>query len=260
MMLLLGSWILVSIVLILAWVILGWWIGSATDGGRDASQTRHAFSRVQRFGLLGVFTTLTGKLFIGGVAFATVGGLAVEGALPKPVQDAVSAVAERVGVKIPSSEDGDDVRPASPEESETRVVVRRRVLSVIDNWDGDRDCEYLHALAQAAGATSPGRCPGANGEGGKRVNGSGSESSELVPHPMPPQQPPPVDPPPVDPPPVDPPPDQPPPVDPPPVDPPPVDPPPVDPPPVDPPPVDPPPADPPPAEWPPAEWPGPEPP
>ncbi|CAN5771959.1 hypothetical protein BH20ACT23_BH20ACT23_27030 [soil metagenome] len=249
MKLLLGSWVLVSVAF-----VLGWGIRSAMVGDRSPRKAPRAPARVTRFGLLGLFTTLAGKLMLGGVALAAVGGLAVEGSLPRPVQNAVSAAAERVGLEIPSGDDEDDPRFASLGASEEPPVVRRRVLDVIDNWEGEKDCEYLRALAQAAGATPSGRCPKDDGDGGKAVSDPGSASSVVV-IPEPPkaeQIPPatessPAEPPPAEPPPVEPPPTEPPPAEPPPAEPPPAEPPPEDPPPADQPPDDPPFAEPPPA-------------
>ena len=226
MMLLLGSWILVSVALILGWAIL-----TALIDSRNKREVRRAPSRAKRIGIAGVFTTLAGKLIVGGVAVAAIGGLAVEGSLPRPVQGVVSAAAGSVGLEIPSGDEGDDVRVASQESAETQRAVRRRVLAVIDNWEGERDCDYLHALAKAAGTTAPAKCRPANGEEGKRVTASGSTASGSVTVPTSPDQAPPGDPPPDQAPPGDPPPDQAPPGDPPPVDLP-VDPPPDQPPPV----------------------------
>ena len=113
MMLLLGSWILVSVALILGWAIL-----TALIDSRNKREVRRASSRAKRIGIAGVFTTLAGKLIVGGVAFAAIGGLAVGGSLPRPVQDVVSAAAGRVGLEIPSSDEGGDVRVASQEPTE----------------------------------------------------------------------------------------------------------------------------------------------
>ncbi len=248
-MLLLGSWVLVSVAF-----VLGWGIRSAMVGHRSPRKAARAPARVTRFGLLGLFTTFAGKLMLGGVALAAVGGLAVEGSLPRPVQNAVSAAAERVGLEIPSGDDEDDPRFASVGASEEPPTVRRRVLDVIDNWEGEKDCEYLRALAQAAGATPSVRCPKDDGDGGKAVSDPGSASSVVV-IPEPPkaeQIPPATESPPAEPPPAEPPPAEPPPAEPPPAEPPPAEPPPADQPPEDPPPADQPPDDPPFAEPPPA--------
>ena len=222
MKLLLGSWILVSISLILGWTML-----QALIANRNERAVRRASSPAKRIGLLGVFTTLAGKLLVGGVAFATIGGLAAEGSLPKPVQDVVSAAAGSVGLEVPSSDEGDKDRVASQEPAEPQGAARRRLPAGIDTWDGGRDCDYLDARAKAAtGTTPPARCRTANGQEDERGTGSGSSASGSVTAPTSPEQPPPVDrppnqPPPVNPAPIDPPPSQPPPVDPPPVDPPP---------------------------------------
>jgi hypothetical protein len=154
MKLFLATWALVSVAF-----VLGWGIHSAMVANRDPSEARPAPSRIKKFGLPGLLTTLAGRLALGGIALAAVGGLAVTGSLPRPMQNAVSAAAERVGLEIPS---GDPVRLASPSASRDSEV-RRKVLSVIDNWEGEKDCEYLQALARAAGATPPQACPRASG-------------------------------------------------------------------------------------------------
>lgn len=254
MMLLLGAWVLVSLAF-----VLGWGMRSAMVADRAPRKARRASSRVTRFGLLGLFTTLAGKLMLGGVAFAAVGGLAIEGSLPRPMQNAVSAAAERVGLEIPSSDDANDPRLTSLSASEESPAVRRRVLEVVDNWEGEKNCEYLRALAHAAGAVHPARCPIEGGERARVVSKTESASSDVViPEPAtaaqptpPPAEPPPEEPPPADllpeePPPADPPSEGPPLTDPPPDDLPFVDPPAADPPPTDPPAAGPPPTDPPP--------------
>ena len=233
--LLLGAWALVSVAF-----VLGWAMRSAIVADRHPSKVRRAV-RVQRLGLLGLFTTLAGKLLLGGVAVATVGTLAVDGSLPKPVQDAVSAAGQSIGLEIPSSEDESELRFASPSKSETPLVVRRRILAVMDNWEGERDCEYLRALAQAAGTSPPRQCPREE-RGEDNISGRGSAPSDLV-TPQPPtteSTPPPVEPPP-------------------PAEPPPAEPP-AEPPPADLEPEEPPPADLPPAEPPPPDSPAPDPP
>lgn len=241
-MLFIGAWALVSVAF-----VLGWAMRSAMVADRHPSKIRRAPVRVQRLGLLSLFTTLAGKLMLGGVAVAAVGTLAVDGSLPKPVQDAVSAAGQSIGLEIPSSEDESELRFASPSESETPLVVRRRILAVMDNWEGETDCEYLRALAQAAGTTPPEQCLRED-RGEDKVSGRGSAPSDLV-TPQPPTTeettPPPAEPPPAEPPPAEPPPADPPPVEPPPAEPPPVGPPPAEPPPADPPPEEPPPPDPP---------------
>jgi hypothetical protein len=266
MMLLLGAWVLVSLAF-----VLGWGMHSAMVADRAPRKARRASSRVTRFGLLGLFTTLAGKLMLGGVAFAAVSGLAIEGSLPRPMQNAVSEAAERVGLEIPSSDDENDPRLTSLSASEESPAVRRRVLEVVDNWEGEKNCEYLRALAHAAGAVPPARCPIEDDERARVVSEPESASSDVViPEPTTavPPTPPPADPPPEEPPPADllpeeppsptePPPEEPPPTDPPPDDPPFVDspsegPPPTDPPPGDQPFVDPPAAAPPPTDPPPA--------
>ena len=175
MRLLLGSWVLASFAF-----ALGWGIRSAMIGNRRPRKVRRARSRVMTVGQIGLFTTLAGKLMVGGVALAAVGGLAVEGSLPRPVQKAVSAAAERVGLQIPSGGDEDEPRLAASSESEGPPVIRRRVLEVIDNWEGEKDCEYLRALVQAAGASPPTRCPGEDGDGAKSASNQGSLGPGVV--------------------------------------------------------------------------------
>jgi hypothetical protein len=157
MKLFLGAWALVSVAF-----VLGWGARSAMVADRDPHDARPASSRIGALTPRGLFTRLAGRLALGGVVLAAVGGLAAVGSLPRPVQNVVSAAAERVGIEIPSGDENDTLRLASP--SASRVShVRRRVLSVIDNWEGEKDCEYLLALARAAGASPPQACPRATG-------------------------------------------------------------------------------------------------
>src|SRR5919106_1563993 len=224
MMLLLGAWVLVSLAF-----VLGWAMRSAIVADRAPRKARRASSRVTRSGLFGLFTTLAGRLMLGGVAFAAVGGLAIEGSLPRPMQNAVSAAAERVGLKIPSSDHENDPRLTSLSASEESPAVRRRILEVVDNWEGEKNCEYLRALAHAAGAVPPARCPKEGGERARVVSEPKSASSDVVipePTTAPPPTPPPAEPPPGEPPPPHPPPPTPPPPPPPPPKTPPTDPPP----------------------------------
>ena len=157
MRLFLAAWALVSVSF-----VLGWGIHSAMVANRDSNEASPFPSRRKRFGLLGYTTPIAGRLALGGVALTALGGLAVAGSLPTPVQNAVSAAAERVGLEIPSGDEKDSLRLASPSASRPPQV-RRRVLSVIDTWEGEKDCEYLQALARAAGATPTQICPRASG-------------------------------------------------------------------------------------------------
>jgi hypothetical protein len=157
MKLFLAAWALVSVSF-----VLGWGIRSAMVANRDSNEASPSPSRRKRIGLQGFTTRLAGRLALGGVALAAVGSLAVAGSLPTPMQNAVSAAAERVGLEIPSGDEKDFQRHASPSASRAPQV-RRRVLSVIDNWEGEKDCEYLQALARAAGASPPQACPRASG-------------------------------------------------------------------------------------------------
>ena len=156
MKLFLAAWALVSVSF-----VLGWGIHSAMVANRDSNEVSPAPSRRKRFGL-GFTTPLARRLALGSVALTAFGSLAVAGSLPTPVQNAVSAAAERVGLEIPSGDEKDFLRLASPSGSRPPQV-RRRVLSVIDNWEGEKDCEYLQALARAAGATPPQPCPRPSG-------------------------------------------------------------------------------------------------
>lgn len=236
MKLFLGAWALVSVAF-----VLGWGIRSAMVANRDQDEDRPP-PYIRTFGLPGLFTTLAGRLALGGIGLAAFGFLAVDGSLPKPVQAAVSEAAERVGLEIPSGDRKDNLRLASPSTSSSPLV-HRRVLAVIDNWEGEKDCEYLQALAQAAGATPLQACP--QESSGKRqaaIEPRITSSDEVDPQPtaeplpaFPPVEPspdpspaetPPAEPSPAETPPADPPPDEDPLVEPPPGDPPPEEPPP----------------------------------
>ncbi len=191
MKLFLAAWALVSVSF-----VLGWGIRSAMVANRDSNEASPLPSRRKRFGLPAFTTPLAGRLALGGVALTAVGGLAVAGSLPTPVQNAVSAAAERVGLEIPSADEKDFLRNASPSASRAPQV-RRRVLSVIDNWEGEKDCEYLQALARAAGASPPQACPRASGgehEGASEL--SVASVDEIIPQPSAEPQPaiPPVEP------------------------------------------------------------------
>ena len=178
MKLFLAAWALVSVSF-----VLGWGIHSAMVANRDSSQASPSPSLRKRFGLPGFTHPLAGRLALGGVALTAVGGLAVAGSLPTPVQNAVSAAAERVGFEIPSGDEKDFQRLASPSAS-SAPQVRRRVLTVIDNWEGEKDCDYMQELARAAGASPPQPCPHASGgEYGRAGEPRVASSDEINPQP-----------------------------------------------------------------------------
>jgi hypothetical protein len=156
-----AAWALVSVSF-----VLGWGIHSAMVAKRDTNEP----SPSRRKKLPGFTRPLAGRLALGGVSLAAVGGLAVAGSLPPPVQNAVSAAAERVGLELPSGDKRDSLRPTSPSGSRAPQV-RQKVLSVINNWEGEKDCAYLQALARAAGASPPQACPQTSG----REHGGGGE-------------------------------------------------------------------------------------
>ncbi len=242
-MLVLGAWALVSVAF-----VLGWAMRSATVAERHPSKVRRAPLRVRRLGFVGLFTTLAGKLMLSGVAVAAVGTLAVDGSLPEPVQDAVSAAGQSIGLEIPSSEDKRELRFASPRASENPDAVRQQLSVVFEEWEGESDCEYAREIAQAAGTSPPEQCLRGDREE-DRAGGRGSASSNLVTSQPPTTEestPPTAEPPASEPPASEPPPSVPPPSEPPiPVEPPPVEPPPAEPPPAEPPPANPSPGDPP---------------
>jgi hypothetical protein len=171
MKLFLGAWALVSVAF-----VLGWGARSAMVADRDPHDARRAPSRTGALAPPGLFTRLAGRLALGGIVLAALGGLAVNGSLPRSVQNVVSVAAERVGLEIPSGDEKDNPRFASASAS-SAPLVRQRVLAVIDNWEGERGCEYLQALAHAAGGPLP-ACP--RGSDGKRQIGPRIASSDGV--------------------------------------------------------------------------------
>jgi hypothetical protein len=129
-------------------------------------------SRIRRWELVlsQLLATLTAKLAVTGVALAAAtGGLAATGALPEPAQNVVASAAEKVGVELPEGDEGDGTSdpkglPESPEGSPAQTV-----LDVIRNWEGDKGCEFGHAVAEAAGG-NPGPCRD-EGEGTEEAKG-----------------------------------------------------------------------------------------
>jgi hypothetical protein len=133
-------------------------------------------SRIRRWKLVLTqrLATLTAKVAATGVALvAATGGLAAAGALPEPAQNALANAAEKAGFELPRGDEGDETTDPKelPEAAEGSSA--QAVLEVIRNWEGDKGCEFGHAVAEAAGG-NPGPCPD-KGEEGAEENGDGSE-------------------------------------------------------------------------------------
>lgn len=132
-------------------------------------------SRIRRWKLVltQLLATLTAKLVLSGVALAATTGLAAAGALPEPAQKAVANAAKKVGFELPAGNQDDETTGADELPAATDGSPAQAVLDVIRNWQGDKGCEFGHAVAEAAGG-NPGPCPD-DGEDGSKGNGDGSE-------------------------------------------------------------------------------------
>ncbi|MGH2790920.1 MAG: hypothetical protein ACRDJ0_08065 [Actinomycetota bacterium] len=129
-------------------------------------------SRIRRWKLVltQLLATLAAKVAVTGVALAAAtGGLAAAGALPDPAQDALANAAAKVGFELPAGDEGDETTETKELPEATDGSPAQAVLDVIRNWEGDRGCEFGHAVAEAAGG-NPGPCPD-EGEEGTEENG-----------------------------------------------------------------------------------------
>ena len=132
--------------------------------------------RIRRWKLVlsQLLATLTAKVAVTGVALAAAtGGLAATGALPEPAQDALANTAAKVGIELPGGDEGDETTDPKELPEATEGSPAQAVLDVIRNWEGDKGCEFGHAVAEAAGG-NPAPCPdkgeegtGRNGDKGK---------------------------------------------------------------------------------------------
>ncbi|MDQ3772713.1 MAG: hypothetical protein M3343_11590 [Actinomycetota bacterium] len=119
-----------------------------------------------------LLASLVAKVALAGVALAaTTGGLAATGSLPEPAQAALANAAEKVGFELPAGEMRDEGGPPEDLPDGAEGSPAQAVLEVIRNWDGDKGCEFGHAVAEAAGG-NPGPCKDeekddGRGEGGK---------------------------------------------------------------------------------------------
>jgi hypothetical protein len=132
-------------------------------------------SRIRRWKLVLTqrLATLTAKVAVTGVALAATGGLAAAGALPDPAQNALANAAEKVGFELPRGDESDETTDPKELPEAADGSSAEAVLEVIRNWEGDKGCEFGHAVAEAAGG-NPGPCPDEDEEGAEE-NGDGSE-------------------------------------------------------------------------------------
>ncbi len=118
-----------------------------------------------------LFASVAAKIALAGVAVAaTTGGLAATGSLPEPAQAALANAAEKVGFELPAGDMRDEDGPPEDLPDGAEGSPAQAVLEVIRNWEGDKGCEFGHAVAEAAGG-NPGPCKdeadGDRGEGGR---------------------------------------------------------------------------------------------
>ena len=131
-------------------------------------------SRIRRRKLLLTqrLATLTAKVAVTGLALAVTGGLAAAGALPEPAQNALANAAEKAGFELPRANEGDETTDPNELPEAADGSSAEAVLEVIRNWEGNKGCEFGHAVAEAAGG-NPGPCP--DEDEGAEENGDGSE-------------------------------------------------------------------------------------
>lgn len=143
-------------------------VAEKLDGGPVAASTPVADRfRIRRWKLVlaQLLATLTAKVAVTGVAVAAAtGGLAATGALPEAAQDALANAAAKVGIELPGGDEGDETTDPKELPEATEGSPAQAVLDVIRNWEGDKGCEFGHAVAEAAGG-NPAPCPDKGEEG-----------------------------------------------------------------------------------------------
>lgn len=112
------------------------------EGSRDSAIQGKRRATRRRSMIAGLLAPLWAKIAVAaGAAVLATGGLAAADVLPQPAQDAVASAAERIGLELPSSEDGEEVEAVEEEGPEDEG-------SPPEHAEGKSVSEDVHAVLE----------------------------------------------------------------------------------------------------------------